>query len=281
MHRWHQDFGLDAPTIYCRELFRIFESATAAIASTLTSSAKASQPLILPFQGRAFVSECKRWRESTESRANDAALALGVTRRAIDSAAGLLLSKSMLTSSSLKETNSHATEAHRWLNSIRLQSNEQQLIEPYRESILPLASTDLRSQFGILSLQQVEQFLIEFDPSILESFATLISDILFVEPVGELGNTMFSFSDDSAPNVLYVAPFAGNSPLGPDDLADSLLHEFFHQTLYHMEREGKMLHDHVYPRFPAPWRSDLRPSGGFLHGTFVFAGLAKYWYALT
>jgi HEXXH motif-containing protein len=41
-----------------------------------------------------------------------------------------------------------------------------------------------------------------------------------------------------------------------------------------------MLLDHVYPRFPAPWRAGMRPAGGFFHGTFVFAGLSQYWAAL-
>jgi len=38
-----------------------------------------------------------------------------------------------------------------------------------------------------------------------------------------------------------------------------------------------MLFDHTFPRFPAPWRPGLRPSGGFFHGTFVFAQLSLYW----
>jgi HEXXH motif-containing protein len=96
----------------------------------------------------------------------------------------------------------------------------------------------------------------------------------------ESSDRIFSFSDDSAPNVLYVAPCAGEALLGPDDLGDSLLHEFLHQVLYQMERDAPVLFDKVYPRFPAPWREGLRPSGGFFHGTFVFAGLSQYWGAL-
>jgi HEXXH motif-containing protein len=126
---------------------------------------------------------------------------------------------------------------------------------------------------GINYLQMVDELL-------PDAFAALVSDILFVESTVEATDQIFSFSDDSAPNVLYIAPKAGNSALAPDDLADSLLHEFLHQALYHMDAEERMLLDNVFPYFPAPWRAGLRPAAGFFHGTFVFSGLARFWQAI-
>ena len=129
-------------------------------------------------------------------------------------------------------------------------------------------------------LNLVEPYLSALSPLLPHAMRELISDILFVETTVENETGIFSFSDDSAPNVLYVAPYAGDQPLAPDDIADSILHEFLHQILYHVESTTPLLIDHDFPRFPAPWRSGFRPSGGFLHGTFVFSGLALYWKAI-
>ena len=64
------------------------------------------------------------------------------------------------------------------------------------------------------------------------------------------------------------------------NIADSILHEFLHHVLYHIELSSPLLFDYDYPQFPAPWRDGLRPAGGFLHGTFVFSILALFWKAI-
>jgi len=154
-------------------------------------------------------------------------------------------------------------------------------VKPFLDSIHFLPEESEEVSHGMEALTVAEHCIGAFDADLLMCIRALISDIVFVESKLESEGNIFSFSDDSAPNVLYIAPFAGNKPLEPDDLADSILHEFFHHVLYHAETDGAVLFDKVYPRFPAPWRSGLRPSGGFFHGTFVFAGLSKYWEALT
>ena len=79
------------------------------------------------------------------------------------------------------------------------------------------------------------------DELLPDAFRALVSDVLFVESTIEAADQIFSFSDDSAPNVLYIAPMAEGCALAPDHLADSLLHEFLHQQLYHMDADERML----------------------------------------
>lgn len=126
-------------------------------------------------------------------------------------------------------------------------------------------------------LPEIKNLLGEYSPRVLEAFETLISDIVVVRSKHSTEHGIFSFSDDTMPNVIYVATHVGESPLPAEDLADSIYHEFLHHVLYHLEKERPLLHDEVFPRFPAPWAVGLRPSAGFLHGTFVFANLSCYW----
>ena len=164
-----------------------------------------------------------------------------------------------------------------WLGSVRVQSSDVRLIETFLDSIRVLNEKSEGTQDGIRLLDDAEKIFRDFDPHLLAAFSTLISDIIFVESTIEDANQIFSFSDDSAPNVLYLAPRVNDQSLSQDDFSDSLLHEFLHHVLYHLERKGAFLFDNVHPSFPAPWRAGLRPSAGFFHGTFVFAGLTKFW----
>jgi uncharacterized protein len=277
MHRAHPERGLAAPTIYCEEMFGLISVATQVLRESLTKSATGT---LEPFTGRAsdLVERCCRWRQETEQQANKRAQSLGLDRGTACAAAILLLPAG--DGSGNWPLSGEIEPVARWLTSIRIQVNDPRLFTPFLDSIrfLPPSSEEVR--YAIDSLDTVEACLRTFDPLLPEAMAVLLSDIIFVESTIPSEGGIFSFSDDKAPNVLYVAPYAGGHPISPDDLADSIYHEFLHQILHHFERSGDLLFDRVHPRFPAPWRPGLRQSGGFLHGAFVFAGLSKYWAAL-
>jgi HEXXH motif-containing protein len=201
---------------------------------------------------------------------------MGIVRNG-ESAAAIILCEGRGVS---QNGESRIMDAGRWLNSITLQSEDKRLVTPFLDTIRVLTSDSKKVQHGIQMLAEAKNLLGRLQPALPDAFEALISDVIFVESTIESTDHIFSFSDDTAPNVLYIAPSAGETLLGADDLGDSLLHEFLHQVLYQMERDEPMLIDKVYPRFPAPWRDGLRPSGGFFHGTFVFAGLSQYWAAL-
>lgn len=283
MHRYHEDRGLDAPTVYCSEMFSLLSTSSKLLRNDLNDPTERTGCIgsdsFLSF-GSDFVEHCKMWRFETEQTASKLASNMGLQNRDNIPAAALWLSDSLSVYGTESSCFSAAKPEDYWLGAIRIQHEEPWLTKPFADSIrvIPLNSAEYRH--GLVMLDLAERYLSVLSPSLPHAMRELISDILFVESTveGELG--IFSFSDDSAPNVLYVSPYAGDQPLAPDDIGDSILHEFLHQVLYHIESATPLLIDHDFPRFPAPWRSGFRPSGGFLHGTFVFSGLARYWQAI-
>ena len=63
------------------------------------------------------------------------------------------------------------------------------------------------------------------------------------------------------------------------DLAITLVHEFQHSKLQALH-DIHPLHRPSDARYFAPWRTDPRPLGGFLQGTYAFLGVADTWRAL-
>ncbi len=283
MHRFHPERGLDAPTVYCREMFSVLGTATQLLRNDLNDSVDRAKCLgsesFLNFDN-AFVQHCKNWRSLTESHATDLGIAFGIQNRDHIPAAALLLKDCLSSTESDNDGFNNVQPRDYWLDEIRIRNDEPWLVKPFSDSVRAISTDSVEYQHGLDMLDLAELYLSEFSPFLTKAVRELISDIVFVESTDDNDSGIFSFSDDSAPNVLYLSPFAGNEPLAPDDVADSILHEFLHQILYHVEIATPLLNDHDYPRFPAPWRTGFRPAGGFLHGTFVFSGLALFWRAI-
>lgn len=272
MHRWHPVRGLDAPSVYCRELFGVIETATRLLRESLTGPSGAME---FGLTGKRLAATCRRWREESECRADAICERAGVSRNGASIASVFLAAKSG-TDFDFEAGNAIET----WLGAIQIQSAERWLVHPFLDSIRVCPANSPQVRHGLVLLQQCEALLSEVDELLPSAMAALISNIVFVESTLESEDQIFSFSDDSAPNALYISSFVGKQPLNADDFCDSLYHEFLHHVLYNVERLIPLLHDHVFPRFPAPWRAGLRPSGSFFHGTFVFANLSLYWRAL-
>jgi uncharacterized protein len=104
----------------------------------------------------------------------------------------------------------------------------------------------------------------------------LCTDIQLVrDPTAHPDKTV-SFSDDSVPGALYVAPVTGQGDLDVTDLADSIIHEHRHQKLYLLSRTVDLVAADR-PLVRSPWREELRPPSGVLHAVFVFAELKAFW----
>jgi len=263
MHRSHPERGLDAPTVYCRELLSVFELATRLLCESLPQSA--AHPQALALSGPALVSQCRRF--AAEGK-NAALRRIEVTSTSANAELPTL------------DPGSGGQHIHdavtRWLG-IRVHADIPELVTHVSDGVRVLARNSLGVQQGVTLLSEAEAILRSFDLHLPRALSALISDVIFVEAASDDDNQIISFSDEGAPNVLYVAPFVGVAPLSADDFADSLYHEFLHHVLYSYERSGKLVHDRNFPRFPAPWRAGLRTSSSFLHGTFVFANLARFW----
>lgn len=280
MHRYHPQRGLEAPTVYCGEMFTLLSSATHLLSNTLGASSVQTNAVVAPViaVGDDLVTLCRRWRAEVERKADVLSVRKGWNRDNVSAAAVLL--RGLSNDDSTPFVSAPSPHQYQWLGKIAVQSPEPWLTRPYTDSIQVLATDSAEVQYGISILESVSTYLSAFDEKLLTAMSVLITDVIFVASIIGDESGIFSFSDDTAPNVLYIAPYAGGVPIEADDLADSIFHEFRHQVLYHIERDGNLLFDHVHPRFPAPWRAGLRPAGGFLHGTFVFSGLAQFWTAM-
>lgn len=285
MHRYHPNRGLDAPTVYCREMFHLVEKATSLLKDGLLKTSEASSYStemphfsLLSFDPN-LVEECKFWKRETNELTTELANKIGLDIHGDISAASVLL-YSNNSNSSLTPPNSNNVSTELWLNRIQVHSCEPWLIIPFQDSIRFVSKDSCKFKYGSEILNLVELYLSTLSPSIPLAIGELISDLVFVESTVDYETGIFSFSDDSAPNVIYLDPYVGDNSLGPDDIADSILHEFLHHVLYHIELATPLLYNYDSPRFPAPWRNGLRPAGGFLHGTFVFSGLSLYWKAI-
>jgi radical SAM/SPASM domain FxsB family protein len=250
MHRWHPQRGLDAPTVYCRELIGLFELATRLLTRSLPQTVEL--PRRVPLSGEALEAVCRAYAAASIARmpAADLNAASAVEPVAV------------------------------WLGGVRVHAIRPELTRTLADNVRVLPRDSVTVQHGVALLDQAETLLRTLDPHLPNAVGALITDVVFVEPLGADEDQILSFSDEGVPNVLYVSPSVGRDLLDADDFTDSLYHEFLHHVLYHFERNAPLLHDRVFPRFPSPWREGLRPSGAFLHGTYVFANLARYWHAL-
>ena len=89
-----------------------------------------------------------------------------------------------------------------------------------------------------------------------------------------------SFSNNGVPGALYVCRTVGGSPISLGDLLDSIVHEHSHQKLYLLEALCPLYDPRHDVAYPSPWKQELRPIGGLLHGFFVFGVVARFWLRL-
>ena len=66
----------------------------------------------------------------------------------------------------------------------------------------------------------------------------------------------------------------------PEDVAEMLVHETQHTKLGALNDHVGLLQGQDEPDLRSPWRQDLRPAEGILHGCFSFVAVAEYWFAL-
>jgi hypothetical protein len=71
-------------------------------------------------------------------------------------------------------------------------------------------------------------------------------------------------------------------PNGVEIMAECILHEALHNTLYHLEESTRFYLDKTYldEIYLSPWRREPRPMRMIVHGCFVFAPIAFFWLKL-
>lgn len=116
----------------------------------------------------------------------------------------------------------------------------------------------------------------DYRPALHAELVALCSDVQLIRDASAQPDKSVSFSDDSVPGAVYLAPPPQWDNLGVYDTADSLIHEHRHQKLYLIGRVADLLSADT-PMVASPWREEPRPPSGLLHALFVFAELLDFW----
>jgi len=175
------------------------------------------------------------------------------------------------------KTNPIKSNESTYLGSICIHPSDDLLFSPFQQTIVRCDDSAPEVAHFRKVLPDVELLLCGYSEDVARAIGCLITDICVVSSVVEAESGIFSFSDDSMPDVIYLSTYTAGEPLPAEDIADSIYHEYLHHVLYHHQREHEILHENEHPRFPAPWTTGLRPSIGFFHGTFVFSHLSQFW----
>lgn len=147
---------------------------------------------------------------------------------------------------------------------------------PFGEPIVFLPFDGATAIRGREAIQKALDLIGRYDKALLAELRTLCTDIQLVRDRSAHPDKTVSFSDDSVPGALYVAPVTGQGDLDVSELADSIIHEHRHQKLYLLSRAVDLVASDR-PLVRSPWREEPRPPSGVLHAAFVFTELQAFW----
>lgn len=269
-HRFDSINKFNMPSIYCKEIFSVMSKSAKLLRLSINDEIKTVQ-----INQSFILDNSKVWRQQIDNLAVDLSKKYNIQNYNTDSfsAASLLLN---IDNNLLLNYKSPKKQPEIFLNSIRIQAEDYIINETYQDifEIVNLESEDYK--YFKKNKHHIEAYLKDYSQELAQSMDLLISDIIICK-YKEKKSGIFSFSDDKAPNVIYVSVYDNGTPLDLADITDSIIHEYLHQVLFHLDRETPFLHDKDYPQFTAPWRSGFRSANGFLHGTYVFTHLSHFW----
>jgi uncharacterized protein len=147
------------------------------------------------------------------------------------------------------------------------------LREPFGSSVI-FEDPELANEFTPV-VEEALEIIRAWRPALHKEILKICRAVQFIRDPAAHPEKIVSFSDNSVPGALFVSMIQGEKTIDPYDLADSLVHEHRHQKLYLLERLFPMVESREL--VVSPWREDLRPPSGLLHGVFVFVELRRFW----
>jgi HEXXH motif-containing protein len=85
-----------------------------------------------------------------------------------------------------------------------------------------------------------------------------------------------SYSHPAIPFSIFVSVCPDDSSISNLRVAESILHETMHLKLTLVEEVRPLIKPNVSGRYFSPWRDELRPAQGVLHGLFVFRAILDF-----
>ncbi|MEW1589678.1 HEXXH motif-containing putative peptide modification protein [Micromonospora vinacea] len=148
-------------------------------------------------------------------------------------------------------------------------------LDPYRDCFgLPLAARLAPPRAAELerSVGHAWHLLVAYAPTHAAEVAAGISTFVPLAGGTERGH--------SVTHADAFGAFAADADLDPVNLAVTMVHELQHSKLNAVLGLVQLYEPTDPVRYFAPWRTDPRPIGGLLHGTYAFTAVAEVWAAL-
>jgi hypothetical protein len=143
----------------------------------------------------------------------------------------------------------------------------------FREARPALETTDEYRTKTARIIDQALQRIATYAPDSFRLLAEETHVIAAKAPGNEHSNSTFSSLPGAM--VLSVVPHTF-------EMADRIIHEVHHDRLFCIEEFNALLVDGTedspnIERYYSPWRDDLRPVRGILHGVYVFIAVGRFW----
>ena len=139
------------------------------------------------------------------------------------------------------------------------------------EPVLKVGHTYQREHAHLV--QQALSLIDRYQPETYSQFRNVMRYIA-LKPLRKGGYTNSSHSDLPGAFVCGIVP-------EPYELADGIIHEFYHNRLFFIEEIAPFFSDSADAlenrSYYSPWRSDLRPLHGILHALYVYLPVCRFW----
>jgi HEXXH motif-containing protein len=154
-----------------------------------------------------------------------------------------------------------------------------QSLEQAGQSLTPALTAELAAR-GLpvrrrdaLADQRIQRSgaLIRRTPSLERVVLACVGEVLLLDAPDDWHDV--SYSEPRWPHLIFVS-LPPPTPVGDLRLAEAIVHEAMHLNLSLAEGRTSLIADDA--QIYSPWRSTARPSGGVLHGAYVFAVLLRF-----
>lgn len=123
------------------------------------------------------------------------------------------------------------------------------------------------------ALEEAIDLYAEFYPEGFDQFCRWLHVLSTKSP---WGRGVGSATNTELPGLIFLM-----LPAAPVWLAETLIHEYFHQRLFFLDEEQPVLEEIPGPAINyQPWRWDARPPHGLLHATYVFTPVTRFYLRL-
>ena len=108
---------------------------------------------------------------------------------------------------------------------------------------------------------------------VADSIAQFVKSLHLIKPPDD--DTDISFSDPTVPFAAFVSVPTTTAEEVPWRVAESILHEFMHLQLSAIENVVPLVAT-KRGAYYSPWRKEMRPVSGVLHGAYAFFGVNDF-----